>query len=134
MMLPLTAVMSLIISSQAHLNGSVWQDDHGIWTVMADTGVQGKRGFLRLNARATPELSLEGELSHNLPGLRGLPGHSRLRVTVRAGKQGYDSEALMQVGECAVRASGAIRSQPGLQGSLVYNNNCTVVQVVMPQM
>ncbi|KAF7669802.1 hypothetical protein LDENG_00124500 [Lucifuga dentata] len=113
---------------QAHLNGSVWQDNQGIWTVMADTGLGGKRGFLSLNARARPQLSLEGEMSHSLTGLRRLPGYGRLRLTGSSGKQGYDTEAFIQVGECAVRARGAVRSQPGLQGSLVYHNNCTVVR------
>ncbi|XP_037642433.1 uncharacterized protein LOC119498040 [Sebastes umbrosus] len=113
---------------QAHFNGSVWQDPRGIWTATVDTELEGKRGSLRLNARAWPELSVEGELSHNLPSLRGLPEHGRLRVTCRTGKQRYDTEALIQVGECAVGASGAVTSQPGLQGSLVYHNNCTVIQ------
>ncbi|TDH06001.1 hypothetical protein EPR50_G00128340 [Perca flavescens] len=113
---------------QAHLNGSVWQDLHGIWTTTVDTHVEGKRGFLRLNARAWPEMSVEGELSHNLPALKGLPEHSRLRVTCRAGKTRYDTEALIQMEECAVGVRGAVMSQPGLQGSLVYHNNCTVIQ------
>lgn len=118
-----------IVPSQAHLNGSVWQEAQGILAAMVDTDLGGKRGFLTLNARPWPELSLEGELSHNLPALRSLPERSRLRVTSRAGKQRYDTEALIQMGECAVRASGAVMSHPGLQGSLVYYNNCTVIQV-----
>uniref|UniRef100_UPI0037E98E19 uncharacterized protein n=1 Tax=Semicossyphus pulcher TaxID=241346 RepID=UPI0037E98E19 len=65
---------------QAHLNGSVWQDPQGIWTFTVDTNLEGKRGFLRLNARAWPELSVEGELSHNLPSIRHLPQLCRLRV------------------------------------------------------
>ncbi|XP_029309262.1 uncharacterized protein LOC115022426 [Cottoperca gobio] len=113
---------------QAHLNGSVWQDPQGILTATVDTELEGKRGFLRLNARAWPELSVEGELSHNLPALKGLLQHSRLRVTCRAGKQRYDSEALLQMEECTVRASGAVMSQPGLQGALLYHNNCTMIQ------
>eukprot|EP00064_Thunnus_orientalis_P014659 superscaffoldBa00002579_g14706 len=113
---------------QAHLNGSVQQEAQGIWAAMVDTSLGGKRGFLRLNARAWPELSLDGELNHNLPALRSLPERSRLRVTSRAGKQRYDTEALIQMGECAVRAIGAVMSHPGLQGSLVYFNNCTVIQ------
>ncbi|XP_070774929.1 uncharacterized protein [Enoplosus armatus] len=113
---------------QAHLNGSVWQDPQGIWTATVDTDLEGKRGFLRLIARAWPELSVEGELSHNLPALKGVPQHSRLRVTGRAGKQRYDTEALIQMEECVVRASGVVVSQPGLQGSLVYHNNCTVIR------
>ncbi|XP_042284010.1 uncharacterized protein LOC121908222 isoform X3 [Thunnus maccoyii] len=113
---------------QAHLNGSVQQEAQGIWAAMVDTSLGSKRGFLRLNARAWPELSLEGELNHNLPALRSLPERSRLRVTSRAGKQRYDTEALIQMGECAVKAIGAVMSHPGLQGSLVYFNNCTVIQ------
>lgn len=94
-----------------------------------DTDLEGRRAFLRLNARAVPDLSVEGELSHNLPALKNVPQHSRLRVTSRARKQRYDTEALIQMEECAVEARGAVMSQTGLQGSLVYHNNCTVVQV-----
>ncbi|XP_039672137.1 uncharacterized protein LOC120568593 [Perca fluviatilis] len=92
---------------QAHLNGSVRQDLPGIWTATVDTHVEGKRGFLRLNARSWPEMSVEGELSHNLPALKGLPEHSRLRVTCRAGKTRYDTEALIQMEECAVELGSA---------------------------
>uniref|UniRef100_UPI003AABB2CD uncharacterized protein n=1 Tax=Centroberyx gerrardi TaxID=166262 RepID=UPI003AABB2CD len=116
---------------QAHLNGSVWQDSQGVWTAKVDTGVEGNRGSLWLNARARPELRLESELSHNLPALRSLPEHGRLLVTGRAGAEGYDTEALIQMEECAVRARGAVISRPDLQGSLVYYNNCTVLQVSM---
>ncbi|XP_036941120.1 uncharacterized protein LOC119011822 isoform X1 [Acanthopagrus latus] len=113
---------------QAHLNGSVMKDPQGIWTATVDTHLDGKRGFLRLNGRAWPDLSVEGELSHNLPALINVPQHSRLRVSSRAGKQRYDSEAFIQMEECSVRASGVVMSQRGLQGSLVYHNNCTVIQ------
>ncbi|XP_068995564.1 uncharacterized protein [Embiotoca jacksoni] len=113
---------------QAHLNGSVWQDPRGMWTASLDTDLKGRRGFLRLTARAWPELSVEGEFIHNLPALRDLPKSSRLRVTGRSTNQRYDAEALLQMEECAVRASGAVMSPPGLQGSLVYHNNCTVIQ------
>lgn len=111
------------------MNGSVWKDPHGIWTAAVDTELEGKRGLLRLNARAWPELSVEGELSHNLHALKNVPQHSRLRVTTRAGKQRYDAEALIQMEECTVRATGVVESQRGLQGSLVYHNNCSVIQV-----
>lgn len=120
---------TVFLSFQTQLNGSVWQEPEGSWTAMVDTDLKGKRGFLRLNATPWPELSMEGEFSHNLPALRGLPEHSRVRVTSRTGKQRYDTEALVQMDKCAVRASGAVISQPGLQGSLVYHNNCTVIQV-----
>ncbi|XP_029929860.1 uncharacterized protein LOC115374855 [Myripristis murdjan] len=113
---------------QAHLNGSVWQDTQGIWTVMVDAGLEGKRGSLRMNASTRPDLRLEGELSHNLPGFRGLPEHGRLLVSGRAGTHGYDADALVQMEECAATARGAVMSQPSLQGLLVYHNNCTVVQ------
>nr|XP_020442398.1 uncharacterized protein LOC109951951 [Monopterus albus] len=113
---------------QAHLNGSVWQDPEGLWTAMVDTDLQGKRTLLKLNAKAWPELSVEGELSHNLPALRGLPEHIRARVTSRMGKQQYDTEALLQLDQCVVRATGAVMSQSGLQGSLLYHNNCSGIQ------
>ncbi|XP_054870046.1 uncharacterized protein LOC111586552 isoform X1 [Amphiprion ocellaris] len=113
---------------QAHVNGSVLLDHQGVWTAMLDSDLEGRRGFLRLHASAWPELSVEAELSHDLPALRGLPKTGRLRVTSRSGKQQYDAEALVQVEECAVGASGAVGSQSGLQGSLVYHNNCTVIQ------
>ncbi|XP_029380652.1 uncharacterized protein LOC115057622 isoform X2 [Echeneis naucrates] len=110
---------------QANLNGSVWLDAEGVWTAVLDTDLEGKRGFLRLNAKAWPELSVDGQLTHSLPALRGFPEHSRLRVSSRAGKQRYDTEALIQMDECAVSASGAVMTQSGLQGSMVYHNNCT---------
>lgn len=94
-----------------------------------DTDLEGKKGFLRLSARAWPELCVDGELVHNLPALKNVPQHSRLRVTSKAGKQRYDTEALVQMEQCTVRASGVVMSQRGLQGSLVYHNNCTVIQV-----
>lgn len=107
----------------------MWQDPGGVWTAVVDTDLQGKGGFLRLTASPFPELSVEGEFSHNLPALRGLPEHSRVRVTSRTGKQRYDTEALVQMDECSARASGAVTTHPGLQGALVYHNNCTVIQV-----
>lgn len=94
-----------------------------------DTDLEGERGLLRLSVMPWPELNVEGEFSHNLHALRGLHERSRLRITSRKEKQGYDTEALVQLDECAVRASGAVILQPGLEGSLVYHNNCTVIQV-----
>ncbi|XP_040911109.1 uncharacterized protein LOC121193056 [Toxotes jaculatrix] len=114
---------------EAHFNGSVQQDPEGIWTASVDTDLEGKRGFLRIHGRVWPELRIECEFIHNLPGFRGLPERSRLRVTGSAGKHRYDSEALIQMDECAVSASGAVMSQSGLQGSVVYLNNCTLIQV-----
>lgn len=97
-----------------------------------DSELEGRRGFLRLSARARPELSVEGELRHNLPALRTVPQHSGLRVTSRARKQRYDTEAFIQMEGCAAGARGVVMSQAGLQGSLVYHNNCTVIQVNVP--
>ncbi|XP_042353477.1 uncharacterized protein LOC121951275 [Plectropomus leopardus] len=124
----LWALESKCPTLQAHLNGSVWQETQGIWTATVDINLKGKRGFLRLNGRAWPQLSVEGELSQNLPALKDLPEHSRLRVACRAGKQRYDTEALIQMEECAAGASGVVMSQSGLRGTLVYHNNCTVIQ------
>lgn len=114
---------------QARLNGSIIRDPDDVWTAVVDAEVEGKRALLKLSARAWPELSVEGELSHDLPALKLLPQHSRLRATSRAGKQWYDAEALVQMDDCSVRASGVVESQRGLQGSLVYHNNCSLVQV-----
>lgn len=97
-----------------------------------DTDLEGKRGFIRLNARMCPELSIDGEFSHSLPALRGLPEHSRLRVSSRAGRQQYDTEALIQMGGCAASLTGAVMSQSGLQGSVEYHSNCTLIQVQEP--
>lgn len=119
----------IFYSLKANINGSVQQDPRGIWTVMLGTDMEGRRGFLRLNARAWPELSVDGELSHDLPALRDVPRNSRLRVRTRSGKLRFDAEALVQMEECAVTASGAVMSQLGLQGSLMYHNNCTMIQV-----
>ncbi|XP_074545635.1 uncharacterized protein LOC141804879 [Halichoeres trimaculatus] len=113
---------------QAHLNGSVWQDPQRTWTVTADTNLKGRQGFLRLNARGWPDLSVEGELRHNHPAPRNFPQLSKLRVTHRVGRQGHDSEAFIQMDECAVGVSGGVMTQADLRGSLLYNNNCTVIQ------
>ncbi|CAI5641741.1 unnamed protein product [Oreochromis niloticus] len=124
----LLALESMCPLLQANINGSVQQDTRGIWTVMLGTDMEGRRAFLRLNVRAWPELSVDGELSHDLPALRDLPKNSRLRLSSRSGKLRFDAEALVQMEECAVTASGAVMSQLGLQGSLMYHNNCTMIQ------
>ncbi|KAM8851209.1 uncharacterized protein AB9W97_022010 isoform 3-T3 [Spinachia spinachia] len=111
---------------QAHLNGSVWLDPLGVWTATLDTNLGAKMAFLRLNASARPELSVEGELIHNL--LHHVPEHSTLKVTCRGGNHRYETEVVIRMGECTVGASAALMSQPDLQGSLVYHNNCTVIQ------
>lgn len=53
----------------------------------------------------------------------------RVKVTARAGKQRYDTEALVQMEGCTVRGTGVVESQRGLRGSLAYHNNCSVLQV-----
>lgn len=53
----------------------------------------------------------------------------RVKVTARAAKQRYDAEALVQMEGCTVRGTGLAESQRGLRGSLVYHNNCSVLQV-----
>lgn len=111
------------------MNGSVWKDPQSVWKATVDTALGGKRGFLRLNVKGWSELSVEGELSHNLPALKNIPQHSRLTLTSRAAKQRYDIEALLQMEECTARSRGVVMSQRGLQGSLVYHNNCTVIKV-----
>ncbi|KAM6989140.1 uncharacterized protein LKV04_008860 [Tautogolabrus adspersus] len=113
---------------QVNLNGSVWKDPQRIWTIFVDTNLEGKRGFLRLNARAWPDLRVEGELNHNHPSLRNVPQLSRVRVSCRNDENRYDGEAFIQMDECSVGVSGGVMSQAGLQGSLVYHNNCSVIQ------
>lgn len=94
-----------------------------------DSDPEGRRLFLRVGATAWPELSLTCELSHNLPALKKLPRHSSLRVGVRAGNQRYEAEAAVQVQGCRVHGRGLVESQRGLRGSLLYLNNCSVIQV-----
>ncbi|XP_068195919.1 uncharacterized protein [Antennarius striatus] len=113
---------------KTRVNVSVWTDPRGVWTATLDTDLEGQTGSLRLNARPPPELSVDAELRHNLPALRDLPQHVRLRVTGRAAKQRYDAGALVQVEGCAVGAGGGVMSQGGLRGALRYHNNCTVIQ------
>ncbi|KAM3605075.1 uncharacterized protein V6R79_020226 [Siganus canaliculatus] len=87
---------------QTHLNGSVWTDPEGVWTATMDADLEGRRGFLGLNARAWPELSVEGEL--------------------RTSSDSAEAEG------CVVRARGTAAARSGLQGSLLYHNNCSVLQ------
>lgn len=95
-------------------------------------GLEGQRASLRLSARARLGLKLEGHLSHNFTVLRGIPVQSRLLVTRKAGSQGYDTEAELQLGECAVmmRASRTVMTHHHLQGAVVSHNNCTTLQVL----
>lgn len=94
-----------------------------------DSDLEGKRVFLRVHAKAWPELSLKCELSHSLPALKNLPQHSSVRVTARTGNQRYETEAVVQMEGCAVQSRGLVESQRGLRGSLLYLNNCSVIQV-----
>lgn len=94
-----------------------------------DSDLEGQRLFLRVGATAWPELSLTCELSHSLPALKKLPQHSSLRVGARAGNQRYETEAVVQVQGCRVHGRGLVESQRGLRGSLLYLNNCSVIQV-----
>lgn len=104
-------------------------DPRGIWTATIDADLEGKRAFLRVRAKPWPELSLECELRHSLPALKSLPQHSSVRVTARAGNQCYETEAVVQIEGCAVQSRGLVESQRGLRGSLLYLNNCSVIQV-----
>lgn len=119
----------LLCPIQARLNGSVSVDPRGIWTATVDSDLEGQRLFLRAGATAWPELSLTCELSHSLPALKKLPQHSSLRVGVKAGNQRYETEAVVQVQGCAVHGRGLVESHRGLRGSLLYLNNCSVIQV-----
>lgn len=94
-----------------------------------DSDLEGKKLFLRVGAKVWPELSLTCELSHSLPALKKLPQHSSVRVRARAGDQRYETEAVVQVEGCAVHSRGLVESQRGLRGSLLYLNNCSVIQV-----
>lgn len=80
-------------------------------------------------AKAWPELSLKCELSHSLPALKNLPQHSSVTVTARAGSQRYETEAVVHIEGCAVQSRGLVESHRGLRGSLLYLNNCSVIQV-----
>lgn len=94
-----------------------------------DCDLEGKRVFLRVRAKARPELSLKCELSHSLPALKNLPRHSSVRVTARTGNRRYETEAVVQMEGCAVQSRGLVEAQRGLRGSLLYLNNCSVIQV-----
>ncbi|KAM4557598.1 uncharacterized protein V3H82_017324 [Fundulus diaphanus] len=111
---------------QAHVNGSVWKHPGGMWTATMETDVKGRRAVLRLDAKPWPELSVEGRLDHDSPALRALPKSSRLRLSSSSGAHG--AEVLVQMEECRLRASGDVTSKSGLQVSLLYNSNCTMIQ------
>ncbi|MEQ2226339.1 hypothetical protein ILYODFUR_026467, partial [Ilyodon furcidens] len=113
--------------TKAHVNGSVWKHPGGMWTATMETVLKGRRAFLRVDAKPWPELSVEAVLDHDSPALRALPKSSRLRLSSSSGV--HDAEVLVQMEECSLRASGGVMSQPDLQVSLLYNNNCTMIQV-----
>ncbi|XP_037131472.1 uncharacterized protein LOC119136818 isoform X1 [Syngnathus acus] len=113
---------------QTQLNGSAWREADGKWAVTVDANLDGKKSFLQLVAQAWPELSVEVELRHKLPALGHFPEHTKVMVMGKLGKQQCAAEALFRFDECAVRARGFVMSRSGLQGSLVYHNNCSVIQ------
>ncbi|XP_061695033.1 uncharacterized protein LOC133510744 isoform X2 [Syngnathoides biaculeatus] len=115
-------------ASQAQLNGTVWQDSEGKWVAVVDANLDGKRSFLQLVAHSWPELNVEGELRHKLTALGNFPEHSKIIITSKLGEQQYATEALVLLDECAVRARGFVMSRSGLRGSLVYHNNCSLIQ------
>nr|XP_057943014.1 uncharacterized protein LOC131138235 isoform X3 [Doryrhamphus excisus] len=122
------ALQSNCPTLQVNLNGSVWQESQAKWAAMLDANLEEKRTFLRLDAQTWPELSVEGELRHNLPALRHFPEHSRVIVTSKVGTQQFDTEALVLLTGCAVKARATAMSHSGLQGALEYTNNCSIVK------
>ncbi|XP_077415011.1 uncharacterized protein LOC144044458 isoform X2 [Vanacampus margaritifer] len=125
---PFWALHSDCPTLQVQLNGSAWRESEGKWAAVVDANLDGKSNFLQLVAQAWPELSVQGELRHKLPLLGIFPEHSKVMVTGKLGKQQYATEALLLFDECAVRARGFVMSHSGLQGSLVYHNNCSLIQ------
>ncbi|XP_061925266.1 uncharacterized protein LOC133664564 isoform X2 [Entelurus aequoreus] len=122
------ALQSNCPSLQANFNGSVWQESQSKWAAMLVAGLEDRRTFLRLDAQGWPELSLEGELRHNLPALRHIPEHSRVILTSKVGEEQHDTEALVLLNGCAMRARGTVMSHSGLQGALEYHSNCSMAQ------
>ncbi|XP_077359529.1 uncharacterized protein LOC144005296 isoform X2 [Festucalex cinctus] len=113
---------------QVHLNGSAWREGESKWAAVVDANLDGKRNFLQLVAQLWPELKVQGELRHKLPALGIFPEHSKVMVTGKLGKQQYATEALLLFDECAARARGFVMLHSGLQGSLEYRNNCSIIQ------
>ncbi|XP_054888648.1 uncharacterized protein LOC129361674 [Poeciliopsis prolifica] len=110
---------------QVHVNGSVWEHPGGVWTAVMETGLQGRRTFLRLDAEPGPELRVEGVLDCDSSPLTPLPNSSTLRFS-SSGL--HAAELLVQTKECHLRAGGDVMSRPGLQVSLLYHNNCSIIQ------
>ncbi|KAL0966760.1 hypothetical protein UPYG_G00299790 [Umbra pygmaea] len=127
---PLTQGLSL--PSQVTLNGSVGTDDHNVWKAMLDASVEGQSwGSLSLSAGAISGQRLDVLLSHNVTVPPwSLPRRSKEELSrgVKADSQGYISEAVLQLGGCVVRGSVVGMRGHGLQGAVVYHNNCTSIQ------
>ncbi|XP_023191574.1 uncharacterized protein LOC102233917 isoform X3 [Xiphophorus maculatus] len=109
---------------QVHVNGSVWEHPGGVWTAVMETDLKGRRAFLRLDAEPGPELRVEGVLNHD-SSLSTLPNSSTLRFS-SSGL--HAAEVFVQTEECHLRAGGDVMSHPGLQVSLLYHNNCSIIQ------
>lgn len=114
------------VTQQVRVNGSVWEHPGGVWTAVMETDLKGRRAFLRLDAEPGPELRVEGVLDHDSSPLTTLPDSSTLRFS-SSGL--HAAEVLVQTEECRLRAGGDIMSHPGLQVSLLYHNNCSIIQV-----
>ncbi|XP_017165280.1 uncharacterized protein LOC103479198 isoform X2 [Poecilia reticulata] len=110
---------------QVHVNSSVWEQSGGVWTALMETDLKGRRAFLRLEAEPGPELRVEGVLDHDSPPITALPNSSRLRFS-SSGL--HAAEVLVQTEECCLRAGGDVMSHPDLQVSLLYHNNCSIIQ------
>lgn len=95
----------------------------------ADSDLGGQRLFLRLHAKAWPELAVECELAHGLAASSDPPRGGGVRVSAGAGRQRYHAEAELRLEGCSVRGKGVVEAQRGLRGSLVYHNNCSAIQV-----
>lgn len=113
--------------TKAHANASMGTHPGGKWTATMETDLKGGGVFLRLEAKPWPELSLDSVLDHDSPALRALPRRSRLRLSSSSG--GNHGEVLLQMEQCHLRAGWNVTSYPGLVMSLLYDNNCTAIQV-----
>lgn len=113
--------------TKARVNGSVWKHPGGIWTATIETELKGRRAFLKLDGKPWPELSVKGVLDHDSPALSALPKSSRLSLSSSSGA--HSAEVLIQMDECSLRVGGDVMPKHNLQVSLVYHNNCTVIQV-----
>ncbi|XP_014873732.1 uncharacterized protein LOC106936981, partial [Poecilia latipinna] len=110
---------------QVHVNGSVREQPGGVWTAVMETDLKGRGAFLRLEAEPGPELRVEGVLNHDSPPLTVLSNSSTLRFSISGL---HAAEVLVQTEECRLRTRGDVMSHPGLQVSLLYHNNCSIIQ------